>query len=166
MRILLTAAALLIAATSAQAETFPVISDQTVLKECGDCHMAFPPETLPKAVWGKIIGNLSNHFGEDASLDAATTAQLLAFHTKNASDVSNVRAATKWRTSAAVTRIIDAPRFVKKHKQCPDAVWAHPKILSKANCLSCHVNMQRTGSTKVNLSMLPADLAKVCGEDD
>lgn len=166
MRILFAAAALLIAATSAQAETFPVISDKTVLLECGDCHMAFPPETLPKATWEIIIGNLSDHFGEDASLDAPTVATVLAYHVKNASDVSNVRAATKWRTSGFVSRIIDAPRFIKKHKQCSDAVWAHPKVMSKANCIACHKDMQTTGSTKENVSFLPPALARVCGEDD
>ena len=158
--------AFFLVATSAQAETFPVIKDPPVLKECGDSHMAFPPETLPKATWQKIIGNLSDHFGEDASLDAATAAQLTAFHMKHASDVSNVRAAKKWRTTAPVTRIIDAPRFIRKHKQCPDAVWAHDKIKSKSNCLACHQTMQTNGSTKVKLDFLPPALTKVCGEDD
>lgn len=165
MRIVIAAAALIFAATAAHAETFPVISDQTVLTECGDCHMAFPPETLPKAAWQKIIGNLSDHFGEDASIDAPTAAKVLAFHVKNASDVSTVRAATKWRTSGFVTRIIDAPRFIKKHKQCSDQVWRHPKVQSKANCLACHKDMQRTGSTKEDVSFLPPALARACGED-
>lgn len=166
MRKLFIAAALIVATTSAHAETFPVITDTTVLRECGDCHMAFPPETLPKATWTKIIGDLSNHFGEDASVDAATTAKLLAFHTKNASDVSTVRAAMKWRTTRPVTRILDAPRFNKKHKQCPDAVWAHPQIRSKSNCLACHTTMQTNGSTNFKIDFLPPALAKACGEDD
>ena len=166
MRILIAAAAvLMVAATNVRAETFPVISDKTVLTECTDCHMAFPPETLPKAVWTKIIGDLGNHFGEDASLDGATAAKILAYHVKNASDVSTVRAATKWRTSSAVTRIIDAPRFIKKHKQCPDAVWQHAKIGSKSNCVACHQTMQTNGSTNVKLDFLPPALARVCGED-
>ena len=55
--------------------------------------MAFPPQTLTRAVWRNIIGNLSNHFGEDASLDAATVKYLLAYHEANASDVSDTRAA-------------------------------------------------------------------------
>lgn len=152
-------------ATNAQAETFPVISDKTVLTECSDCHMAFPPETLPKATWEKIIGNLGDHFGEDASLDDAAVAIILSYHVKHASDVSSVRAAKKWRTSNKVTRIIDAPRFIKKHKQCPDAVWKHAAILSKSNCIACHKTMQTNGSTRANVDFLPANLARVCGED-
>jgi len=166
MRTLIAAAAVFIfAATSVQAETFPVISDKTVLTECSDCHMAFPPETLPKATWEKIIGNLGDHFGEDASLDDATVATILSYHVKHASDVSSVRAATKWRTSNKVTRIIDAPRFISKHKQCTDAVWNHPSVKSKSNCIAWHATIQTNGSTHANVDFLPANLARVCGED-
>lgn len=80
MRILVAAAAMVLVAATARAETFPVITDQTVLTECGDCHMAFPPETLSTGAWKKIMANLSDHFGEDASLDEATTAKILAYH--------------------------------------------------------------------------------------
>lgn len=166
MRIL-TIATVLIAlttASTARAETFPVIDDPIVLSECGDCHMAFPPQTLSKAIWTKIIGDLSNHFGEDASLDPATANKILAYHVKNASDVSKVRAATKWKTSRTVTRIIDAPRFIDKHRGCTDAVWNHEKVKSKANCLACHPTMDTTGSTRENISFLPANLRRQCGD--
>ena len=149
-------------ASIAQAETFPVIKDQTVLQECGDCHMAFPPETLPKALWQDIIGNLSNHFGEDASLDDAMVAVILHYHVKNASDVSNSRAAkVKWRTNQRVTRIIDAPRFLDKHRDCENAFNA-PQVKSPSNCLACHPDMQKTGSTKENLSFLPVSIRNQC----
>lgn len=164
MRIFLIAAALLFAATTVRAETFPVIDNQTVRTECGDCHMIFPPQTLPQALWKKIIGNLSDHFGEDASgLEPAVLAEITAYHVNNASDVSNVRAAQKWRSNAFITRIIDAPRFKAKHKGC-DVVWSHPEVKSPSNCLACHKTMETTGSTKENLSFLPANLRNVCGD--
>lgn len=160
------AALLAISVTSAKAETFPVIDNPTVMKECTDCHMAFPPQTLPKALWEKIIGDLSNHYGDDATLDAATTAEILDYHVKNASDVTNVRASIKWRSNKMFTRITDAPRFVDKHRQCPPEVWSHAKVGSKANCLACHTTMDTNGSTDVNLRFLPANLQAACGEDD
>jgi nitrate/TMAO reductase-like tetraheme cytochrome c subunit len=162
----LTIAAVLVAmaATTAQAETFPVIQNATVLKECGDCHMAFPPETLPKASWEKIIGNLADHFGENASLDPAATAEILAYHVKNASDVSTVRAATKWLAKGTFARITDAPRFHDKHGNCPPEVWSHEKVRSKSNCLACHPTMQKDGSTDANMKFLPANLKSQCGE--
>jgi hypothetical protein len=166
MRIFHAAVVLCVAATSARAETFPVITNPIVLKECGACHMAFPPETLAKATWEKIIGNLADHFGENAALDPAQTAEILAFHVQNAADVSPSRAASRWVTPNAVARIIEAPRFIKKHGQCPDAVWNHEKVKSKSNCLACHTAMQTAGSTDADLRFLPQDLLRACGEDD
>lgn len=169
MRILTIATTALIALSTmaisspSQAETFPVIDNKTVLSECGDCHMAFPPQTLPKALWEKIISDLSNHFGEDASIDPAIIPEILAYHVKNASDVSNVRASQKWRSNAKFTRIIDAPRFKKKHKGC-DVVWGHEKVKSPSNCLACHQTMDTTGSTNENMSFLPPNLRSKCGD--
>lgn len=169
MRTFILAAAVLFSASlfnvsTVQAETFPVIKDKTVLTECTECHMAFPPETLSTVAWKKIIGNLEDHFGEDASLDAATTAQILDFHLKNSNDVTNVRASKKWRMSTPAMRIVDANRFIKKHKGC-EAAWVHKDVGSKANCIACHKDMQTTGSTKENLSFLPASIRRTCGDD-
>lgn len=166
MRTLIIAtAAITLAATVANAETFPVITNQTVLQECGDCHMAYPPQTLPKRLWGNMINNLADHFGEDASLDPARVAEISTYYKQNASDVSAVRAAKKWRASGTFTRISDAPRFVKKHGTCAPAVWTHEKVKSKANCLACHSTMQTDGSTRENISFLPVSLQRKCGDD-
>ncbi len=166
MRFLVVAGTVLFIASSAQAETFPVIKNQVVLKECGECHMAFPPQTLPKAVWKNILANLSSHFGEDASISPAVAKEVLAYHVSNASDVSSVRAARKWRANGSFQRIVDAPRFKRKHGRCSQAVWSYKKINSKANCLACHPGMQKSGSTNVNLRFLPANLRKQCGEGE
>lgn len=166
MRFLIVAAAILFTATTARAETFPVIKDKAVLEACAECHMAFPPQTLPKAVWKNMIGDLANHFGEDASIDPSKINAVLDYHLKNAADVSNVRAAKKWRATGSFTRIIDAPRFIKKHRNCPEEVWTHEKVNSKANCLACHTTMQKDGSTKAKMSFLSPELQKLCGDDD
>jgi len=144
------------------AETFPVITNKTVLNECGDCHMAFPPETLPKASWEHIIGNLEDHFGEDASLDADVTQKILTFHVTNASDVSEVRAAGKWSTTGTPKRLTNVERFDDKHGSCSDEVWTHEKIKSKSNCLACHKDMLTTGSTDADVGFLPKKLRRGC----
>lgn len=162
---ILALAALMIGATAAQAETFPVIKNETVLRECSDCHMVFPPETLPRASWEAIINDLDNHYGENAALPADTVKEILDFHVRNASDVSNVRAARKWRASGFFTRITDAPRFRDKHGDCQPGVWAHEKVQSKANCLACHADMQRTGSTNADTRFLPPNLQRGCIDD-
>lgn len=165
MRLLAIATTFLLATTTfAQAETFPVIDNQTVLKECGDCHMAFAPQTLTKSVWQKMIGDLSNHFGEDASLDPATVQKVLSYHEMNASDVSDTRAAMKWTADTPFSRITEGPRFEDKHGGCAANVWTNPKVKTKANCLACHKTLQTDGSTDADVSFLPKDQQASCNE--
>jgi ABC-type Zn2+ transport system substrate-binding protein/surface adhesin len=49
--------------------------------ECGDCHMAYPPSMLPASSWRAMMGNLEDHFGNNAELDAATASRVTAFLT-------------------------------------------------------------------------------------
>jgi len=164
MRKFILAAALMVATSSAQAETFPVISDPIVLKECGDCHMAFAPETMTRVVWRKIMGDLSNHFGEDASLDAITVQHILAYHEANASDVSDTRAAMKWTADAPFSRLTEGARFIEKHADCGADVWTDPKVKSKSNCQACHKTMSTDGSTDADITFLSKDQQVQCNE--
>lgn len=45
-------------------------------KECASCHFGYQPALLNKASWEKVMGNLSDHFGTDASLGKAETQEL------------------------------------------------------------------------------------------
>jgi nitrate/TMAO reductase-like tetraheme cytochrome c subunit len=162
----LTTATVLITFSEVKAETFPMITNQVVKAECGSCHMVFPPQTLPKASWAKIMSGLTDHFGEDASLDASVIVEIRNYHVQNASDVSNVRAAKKWWARGVGIRLTEAPRFIKKHATCVPEVWAHEQVKTKANCLSCHPAMDKNGSTDANIKFLPLRLQRRCGDDD
>ena len=48
--------------------------DPTYVAECASCHIPYPPRFLPAASWRALMGNLGDHFGTDASLDAQTVA--------------------------------------------------------------------------------------------
>lgn len=138
------ASALLISVTSAQAGSIPVVDDPIAKSECSDCHMAYPPILLPTASWEKILGNLSDHFGDDASLDDATVKSLTEYFVKNSNDVvlakyekvfeamkaakikegksvkflrppGILRTAKKWSSKSQPERIQDLPRFRSKH---------------------------------------------------
>jgi len=86
-RLLFTIPAFFFSFSVAQAAN-PYLTTNSVAKtECSDCHMAYPPIFLPKASWEKIFGNLSNHFGEDASLDPAKVKILQSYYIKNSSDI-------------------------------------------------------------------------------
>ena len=52
----------------AEAVQLTPIDNAATLKECGACPIAYPPQMLPGRSWKALLGNLANHFGEDASL--------------------------------------------------------------------------------------------------
>ena len=66
--------------------TVPPIDNAVVQKECGACHMAYAPQMLPTRSWQAIMGNLGDHFGENASLPAADGATILAYLVAHAGD--------------------------------------------------------------------------------
>jgi len=54
------------------------------ISECGSCHIAFPPGLLAADSWRAMLAGLDEHFGSDASLDAATVREIETFLTANA----------------------------------------------------------------------------------
>ncbi len=91
-------AALLLLASPAYAgnDWMPPVKDATVQKECGACHMAFQPGFLPARSWTRMMGSLSDHFGEDASLPDDKTEIISAYLTANAGDVVTQERAAKY----------------------------------------------------------------------
>ena len=137
------AAVLLATSPPARAESFPPITNKAVLTECGECHMAFFAEMLPRRSWLNILSNLDDHFGEDASIDPESLSKIIRHHITNASDVINSRGARKWREGLkkqdAPKSITSAPRFVRKHDDSDfDKMWLRLKVRSKADCAACH----------------------------
>jgi cytochrome c551/c552 len=124
-------------------ERVPPVTDPVVKKECGSCHMAFPPQFLPRRSWQKLVDALADHFGENASLGEAPRKAVLDYLLANAAD--GPRAGRQGRKfvegiPAAQTplRITETPRWVKEHREVRAARWGDPKIKSKANCVACH----------------------------
>lgn len=111
----------------------PMMPNQVNAKwqaECSGCHMAYPPGLLPSASWKKIMGGLDKHFGTDASLSAADTAEISAFLVANPSN--------RWSSSAAPLRTTESEWFRAKHGEISAAVFARASIKSKSNCVACH----------------------------
>src|SRR5512139_4151804 len=70
-------------------DVMPRLTHKAWQQECASCHIAYAPSFLPKASWRKIMGGLDQHFGENASLDPATQADILKFLEANAADAGN-----------------------------------------------------------------------------
>lgn len=141
MRRFVLAAGFMALTAAAQAESFPPIGDATVIKECGSCHNVFYPEMLPRSSWQAILGNLKDHFGDDATIaNEATRKHITDFHLNNSADVTNTRQAGKWMegVTAPAKAITQAPRFVRKHSGIKPEIFQVKEIGSKANCAGCH----------------------------
>ena len=135
-------ALMLLAGTAAQAdERYRPVQDQTVIKECGACHMAFQPQMLPKKSWRKIMAGLTDHFGEDASLSPAMTHSIEKYYVDNAANAGwwGGKFMRGLSDDAAPLRITETPYWVREHNhEVPARAWKDPKVKSKANCLACH----------------------------
>jgi len=126
------------------------VEDPIVSKECGDCHMVFPPSKLTKGGWHKIMGDLANHFGDDASLDAATVQHIDAYLAANALDAKGgIRTEMRlkaWAKKGIVDpiRITETPEWTRHHtakanyrKMAEDVGYT-----GGSNCKKCHKNAE------------------------
>ena len=122
-------------------ERYNPIEDEVVLKECGACHMAFQSQMLPKRSWQKIMDGLTDHFGEDASLDKATAEHIGAYLTANAADSGwwSGKFMRGVKDSMTPLRITEMPYWVREHNEEVSARdWKKSKVKTKANCTACH----------------------------
>ncbi len=126
---------------------FPPVADPVVKEECGSCHIAFAPSMLPASSWKRMMGNLKDHFGDDATIDPALAAQITDYLVANAADTGGRRYSDKLLRGVPATnaplRITELPRWVREHREVPAWEWKHKDVRSKANCTACHVDAER-----------------------
>jgi len=101
-------------------------------QECASCHLAYPPGLLSAASWTRIMGGLNKHYGTDASLDEATTQEILVWLKSRAEKYS--------REEPAQDRISKTRWFVHEHDEVSAATWKSAKVGSPANCGACHTD--------------------------
>ncbi len=106
-------------------------------QECAACHTAYPPSLLPARSWQRILSSLDQHYGTDASLDAATVEALSAW--------LNTHAGTYKRVThePPQDRITRSSWFIRKHDDIRPSVWRLPSVKSAANCAACHTGADR-----------------------
>jgi mono/diheme cytochrome c family protein len=103
-------------------------------QECSACHIAYPPGMLPATSWQRVMTTLDRHFGNDASLDAASVREIGSWLQNHAG--------TDRRVSAAPPqdRITQSAWFLREHNahEVAPAVWKRAAVGSPANCAACH----------------------------
>ncbi|MFM7024796.1 MAG: diheme cytochrome c [Limnohabitans sp.] len=119
--------------------------------ECASCHTAYPPGMLPARSWQRIMNGLEQHYGTDASLDAATVQQLSGWLQAHAGTYKRVA------EEPPQDRITRSAWFVRKHDEVQPAVWTLPSVKSAANCAACHTGADQGDYDDDNLRM-PAGL--------
>lgn len=136
MRTVLAIAVVLVPlAAAADDGRVPPLRDPLVLKECGECHMAFQPALLPARSWERLMDTLSDHFGDDATLPPATAQAI-----RHALTAGAGRPWAAWGT--APPRITETRWFTHEH-DFPDRVWKDPKVVTRSNCPACHRDAER-----------------------
>ena len=101
-------------------------------QECAACHMAYPPGMLPASSWSRMMSGLNQHYGTDASLDAAMVRQISTWLEAHAGTYKRVRQAPPQ------DRITQSAWFERKHRDVEPAVWKRAAVGSRANCMACH----------------------------
>jgi hypothetical protein len=122
---------------------FPMPAGKLYIEECGACHTAYAPGLLPARSWKKMLLELGEHFGEDASLDEGQRLALEKALVPLAADASGAnmlmrRIASGISAYEAPQRISGSPFFKFMHDEVPSSFWKRPKIGGPANCGACH----------------------------
>jgi len=115
----------------------------TYESECGDCHLPFHPSLLSSESWTKMMLDLGDHFGEDATLyDDATAVEITAYLTKFGGDKWDTEAANRFRVvdPKAPYQITATPYWLRKHESVKPEFFKLKKVGIKSNCGACHTD--------------------------
>jgi len=121
----------------AGAGSISLATDPLTLKECSDCHPAYSPRYLRAYAWQRIMGNLQNHFGEDARLDKDIRKKIERYYLYNAS-----------RPRKIGIRITDKKWFRHEHNAKKFSPQVMAKVVSFSNCTGCHSVKKRKKAKK------------------
>lgn len=113
----------------------PKTTNLTFQKECKSCHMAFQPTLLNSNSWIKVMDNLKEHFGTDASLDQQETKIIKDYLVNNSKN--NIKNVTN---EIYITKL---PWFTRQHRRISEKTIAHPSIKTLSNCVACHKNAEK-----------------------
>lgn len=131
-------------AFASEMERVPPVTDPVVQKECGACHMAFQPAFLPAESWQAMMGDLSNHFGEDAWLPPETAAHIERWMVTHAAPMRRSASASVATGGQPPLRITELRWWRHEHldeREVSPAMW--DKAGSRANCQACHAGAGR-----------------------
>jgi protein-arginine kinase activator protein McsA len=124
------------------------VTNELYKTECSSCHMAYQPGLLPEKSWWKIMSNLDNHFGVDASLDDNDLQTLKNYIYKNSAEKhTNYKRSRKIINSLGQNFIPDAisqiPYIIRKHHEIRKSTYKRKEIRGLFNCSACHTTFKK-----------------------
>lgn len=126
------------------------------VEECASCHTLYPPSLLPKKSWNIMMADLENHFGDDASLDGEDTQSILRYLLNNSAEKSTSEASVnilKTLENKDTIAITQTPFWKYRHKNIDKKYFDSDKVKTKANCKSCHKDVEKGLIEDSNIKM-------------
>lgn len=124
------------------------VTYQLYIDECGSCHFAYQPGLLPQRSWNKLMANLQDHFGTDATLDEPEYTSIRRYLVANAADKAHQFKRSRkidkkiyhYETPLAVTK---TRYFIRKHDEIPKYLITQKEVRSLSNCIACHTTADK-----------------------
>ncbi len=119
------------------------------MKECTSCHFGYQPQLLPKRSWVKMMGELENHFGSDASLEETDRLSIEKYLVQNAGDMPTVSYKHFKKINRSIApdeapqRISDTRYFIKEHRGIAQRLIEQKEVKSISNCKACHTTADK-----------------------
>ena len=115
------------------------------VSECASCHTLYPPTLLPKKSWNRLMADLENHFGDDASLEYSDTQNILRYLLDNSAEYStseasvNILKSMQNKDTIAITK---TPFWKNRHQSIDSKYFKSSNVKSRANCKACHIDIE------------------------
>jgi hypothetical protein len=127
-----------------RADVYPV-DHELYRSECGGCHFTYQPGLLPRHDWERVMDALAEHYGDDASLDEQTAAEIRRYLLANAADRADQSRARAFSSGSdagdVLPRITNTDYFRREHYEIPARlVRGNREVGSFSNCQACHRN--------------------------
>jgi cytochrome b561 len=115
-------------------------------RECGDCHLAYPPSLLPGAAWERLLAEDADHFGESLALPPDVAAELRAVAAAGAAErAQNEFAARVAGEDVADGQITRTRAWADAHAEVPAGSFGPDGSGSPGRCGACHPGAESGG---------------------
>lgn len=125
------------------------VENRLYINECGACHFAYQPGLLTQKSWVRLMSDLENHFGVDASLLNEDLETLRTYLKNNSAEKSmNYKRSRKMaysmkRLNAYPIAITKVPYFREKHDEIPNRLIKQEEVKGLFNCTACHTTAKK-----------------------